>query len=155
MSTLTTTLWCICRHKVNYQSNKRAGLVYLQTQSELFKQQTPWSEYLQMFSYKWQHRPGKSSVANPLSRSPGVDLSTSLPVERSLNSWQVQSSASPGCWPSRGLKQVMVHRSVSHFYRRGGVLCCDYTQSGKSASSLCCACAQALECHSHTGIWTC
>ena len=47
-------------------------LTYLQTQSVLSRRQTRWSEYLQMFTYKWQYRAGKSSVADPLSRSPGV-----------------------------------------------------------------------------------
>ena len=55
-------------------------LTCLQTQSVLPRRQTRWSEYLQMFTFKWLYRPGKSNVADPLSRSPGV-LAAVLPVE--------------------------------------------------------------------------
>ena len=54
-------------------------LTYLQTQTVLSRRQTRWSEYLQMFTYKWLYRPGKSNVADPLSRSPGV-VAAMLPV---------------------------------------------------------------------------
>ena len=43
-------------------------LVYLQAQAVLCRRQNRWSEYLQMFAYKWRHRPGESNVADPLSR---------------------------------------------------------------------------------------
>ena len=45
-------------------------LTYLQTQTVLSRRQTRWSEYLQMFTFKWQYRFGKSNVADPLSRKP-------------------------------------------------------------------------------------
>ena len=54
-------------------------LTYLQTQPVLSRRQTRWSEFLQMFIYKWLYRPGKRNVADPLSRSPGV-VSATLPV---------------------------------------------------------------------------
>ena len=54
-------------------------LIYLQTQKVLSRRQTRWSEYLQMFTYKWQYRPGKTNVADPLGRSPAV-VSAILPV---------------------------------------------------------------------------
>ena len=41
--------------------------------------QTKWSEYLQMFTFKWLYRPGKSNVADPPSRNPGV-VAALLPV---------------------------------------------------------------------------
>ena len=47
-------------------------LVYLQTQSVLSRRQNRWSEYLQMFTYKWLYKPGISNVADALSRSPSV-----------------------------------------------------------------------------------
>ena len=47
-------------------------LTHLQSQSVLSRRQTRWSEYLQMFTFKWLYRPGKSNVADPLSRNPGV-----------------------------------------------------------------------------------
>ena len=54
-------------------------LTYLQTQAVLSRRQTRWSEYLQMFTYKWRYRPGKSNVVDPISRNPGV-VSAMLPV---------------------------------------------------------------------------
>ena len=54
-------------------------LVNLQNQAELSRRQTSWSEYLQMFTYKWLHRLGKSNVVDPLSRSPGV-VAAMLPI---------------------------------------------------------------------------
>jgi len=54
-------------------------LTYLQTQTVLSRRQTRWSEYLQMFTYNWLYRPGKSNVADPLSKSPGV-VAAMLPV---------------------------------------------------------------------------
>ena len=54
-------------------------LTYLQTQTVLLRRQTRWSEYLQMFTYKWLYRPGKSNVVDPLSWSPGV-VAAMLPV---------------------------------------------------------------------------
>ena len=47
-------------------------LIYLQTQATLSRRQTRWSEYLQMYTFKWQYRPGKNNVADPLSRKPAV-----------------------------------------------------------------------------------
>ena len=42
--------------------------VYLQTQSNLSRRQVRWSEYLQAFRFRWQYRPGRINVADPLSR---------------------------------------------------------------------------------------
>ena len=47
-------------------------LIYLQTQATLSRRQTRWSEYLQMYTFKWRYRPGKNNVADPLSRKPAV-----------------------------------------------------------------------------------
>ena len=43
-------------------------LTYLQTQPNLSKRQVRWSEYLQMFRFRWQYSPGRINVADPLSR---------------------------------------------------------------------------------------
>ena len=59
-------------------------LTYLQTQTVLSRRQTRWSEYLQMFTLKWLYRPGKSNVADPLSRSPAV-VASMLPVAGSVS----------------------------------------------------------------------
>ena len=55
-------------------------LTYLQSQSVLSRRKTRWSEDLQMFTFKWLYRPGKSNVADLLSRSLGV-LAAVLPVD--------------------------------------------------------------------------
>ena len=54
-------------------------LTYLQTQNTLSRRQVRWSEYLQMFTYKWLYRPGKSNIADPLSRNPAV-VACMLPI---------------------------------------------------------------------------
>jgi hypothetical protein len=47
-------------------------LTYLKTQPNLSRRQTRWSEFLQRFTHEWQYRPGRTNVADPLSRSPGL-----------------------------------------------------------------------------------
>ena len=43
-------------------------LVFLQTQANLSRRQFSWSEYLQAFRFRWQYRPGRINLADPLSR---------------------------------------------------------------------------------------
>lgn len=45
-------------------------LVHLQTQPNLSRRQARWAEYLQRFTYQWEYRPGRTNVADPLSRRP-------------------------------------------------------------------------------------
>lgn len=41
---------------------------YFQTQSTLSRRQARWSEFLERFAAKWEYRPGKNNIADPLSR---------------------------------------------------------------------------------------
>jgi len=43
-------------------------LRYLKTQPNLSRRQTRWSEYLQMYDFEWEYRPGKTNPADSLSR---------------------------------------------------------------------------------------
>jgi len=43
---------------------------HVDTQPTLSKRQARWSEYLQRFNFTWQYRPGRTNVADPLSRNP-------------------------------------------------------------------------------------
>ena len=43
-------------------------LTYLQSQPSLSRRQTRWNDFLHMFKYKWQYRPGRINVAGPLAR---------------------------------------------------------------------------------------
>ena len=43
-------------------------LTFLPTQATLSRRQARWSQYLQQFNFKWEYRPGRSNVADPLSR---------------------------------------------------------------------------------------
>ncbi len=46
-------------------------LTYLKSQQNLSRRQARWLEYLeQTFHYRWEYRPGRSNVADPLSRNP-------------------------------------------------------------------------------------
>lgn len=52
-------------------------LVYVQAESNLSRRQVRWSEYLQAFRFRWQYRPGRINVADPLRRVPaGVIAAT-------------------------------------------------------------------------------
>ena len=42
----------------------------LPTQPEMSKRQARWSEFLQRFNFKWEYRPGRQNVADPISRYP-------------------------------------------------------------------------------------
>jgi hypothetical protein len=49
-------------------------LTYLDKQPRLSRKQARWYEFLRPFTYKWEHRPGRINVADPLSRAPGVRM---------------------------------------------------------------------------------
>lgn len=53
-------------------------LVHLQTQPELSRRQARWVEFLQRFHWKWEYRPGRINVADPLSRVFPDPLTTQL-----------------------------------------------------------------------------
>ena len=48
---------------------------HLQTQPNLSRRQARWAEYLQRFQFSWEYRPGRTNVADPLSRHPDFMLS--------------------------------------------------------------------------------
>lgn len=50
--------------------------IYFQTQPNLSRRQARWSEYLQRFDFKWEYRPGRTNVADPLSRNTAVVLNS-------------------------------------------------------------------------------
>ena len=45
---------------------------YFATQPNLTRRQARWSEKLQEYNFQWQYRPGRHNVADPVSRSPGL-----------------------------------------------------------------------------------
>ena len=47
-------------------------LIFLQSQTNLTRKQARWSQYLQQFEFKWEYRPGRTNVADPLSRIPSI-----------------------------------------------------------------------------------
>jgi Reverse transcriptase (RNA-dependent DNA polymerase)/RNase H-like domain found in reverse transcriptase/Integrase zinc binding domain/Chromo (CHRromatin Organisation MOdifier) domain/gag-polyprotein putative aspartyl protease/Integrase core domain len=47
-------------------------LVYLQEQPQLSRRQSRWMEFLSRFNYKWEYRPGRINVADPISRNPAL-----------------------------------------------------------------------------------
>jgi hypothetical protein len=49
-------------------------LTFLQTQVQLSRRQARWMEFMSRFNYKWQYKPGRTNVADPLSRNPTFAL---------------------------------------------------------------------------------
>lgn len=47
-------------------------LTFLQSQPNLSRRQARWLEFLQRFHLQWEYRPGRTNVADPLSRNPGL-----------------------------------------------------------------------------------
>lgn len=45
-------------------------LTFLKSQPSLSRRQARWSEFFERFSFEWDYRPGRSNVADPLSRIP-------------------------------------------------------------------------------------
>ncbi|DBA86687.1 TPA: hypothetical protein ACH3X1_016781 [Trebouxia sp. C0004] len=61
--------WCCYLEGVPFRMvTDHHPLVFLQTQANLSRRQVRWSKYLQAFRFSWQYRPGRSNVADPLSR---------------------------------------------------------------------------------------
>ena len=43
---------------------------YFQTQPTLSRRQARWNEFFQRFDFSWEYRPGRTNIADPLSRIP-------------------------------------------------------------------------------------
>ena len=43
---------------------------FFNTQANLSRRQARWAEFLQRFNFSWEYRPGRTNVADPLSRNP-------------------------------------------------------------------------------------
>ncbi len=66
-------------------------LVYLQDQPQLSRRQARWLQFLARFNLKWEYRPGRTNVADPISRNPAL-LAV---VTRAETAAQRQASAIP------------------------------------------------------------
>ena len=49
-------------------------LTYMPTKGHLSRRQARWSEFLSRFHLIWEHRPGRTNIADPLSRKPSLML---------------------------------------------------------------------------------
>ncbi|KAJ9518014.1 hypothetical protein QJQ45_004306 [Haematococcus lacustris] len=77
-------------------------LIYINTQPNLSRRQTRWSEYLQRFKQlTWEYRPGRINVADPLSRyPPNKTAAVLMAVTRS------KTGKSPAPKPAEVVKQL-------------------------------------------------
>ena len=80
-------------------------VTYLQSQPSLSRRQTKWNEFLQMFKYRWQHRPGRINVADPLSRVHCIRLAA-LTGRQALFEPAVESAAEPAAIPEPVLQNL-------------------------------------------------
>ena len=79
---------------------------YLGTQPSLSRRQARWSEKLQEYDFTWQYRPGKSNVADPVSRSPAL-----LPASAALcQALQLEAVSLDFDWVPR---PVQVHAGLA------------------------------------------
>ena len=58
--------------------------VTLQTNTNLSRRQARWAEYLQRFRFTWEYRPGRTNVADPLSRHPSYRTEPTVGVARMM-----------------------------------------------------------------------
>lgn len=65
-------------------------LVHLPTQPNLSRKQARWVEYLQRFDFRWEYRPGRINVADPLSRV-FEEAAQNLPLETGQNPLQLNA----------------------------------------------------------------
>ena len=59
-------------------------LVHLPKQTMLSRRMARWSEFLQRFVFQWQYRPGRTNVADPVSRRPDDSVVSLNAMTRSL-----------------------------------------------------------------------
>ena len=76
-------------------------LVWLQTQSNLSPKQVRWMAYLQRFPFKWRYIPGRTNVADPLSRSPALRAIVAV-TTHSRTAKDSAAAASASAAPDRG-----------------------------------------------------
>jgi len=76
---------------------------FFQTQPMLSRRQARWSEFLQQFDFRWEYRPGRTNVADPLSRRPDSNTTPVLMLlSRKHNSIDPTHSSSGS--PARTLR---------------------------------------------------
>jgi len=57
-------------------------LTFFNDQPQISRKHARWYEFLTMFDFQWEHRPGRINVADPLSRMPGARLSVLFATTR-------------------------------------------------------------------------
>lgn len=67
-------------------------LVHLPKQPTLSRRMARWSEYLQRFAFRWQYRPGRINVADPISRRPS-DIKLNVSTRSAKASTPINDSA--------------------------------------------------------------
>ncbi|MGQ3348719.1 reverse transcriptase domain-containing protein, partial [Bosea sp. (in: a-proteobacteria)] len=91
---------------------------FLNTQALLSRRQARWMEFLARFKYKWLYRPGRSNVADPISRNPTLhrpsaqcsairspqsDLNEEIMKGYRKDDWYLDPTNTAGLTRSRGL----------------------------------------------------
>ena len=61
---------------------------YFSTQPSLSRRQARWSEKLQDYNFQWEYRPGRHNIADPVSRSPGLQQAVVAALQNLSFDWQ-------------------------------------------------------------------
>ena len=77
-------------------------LVWLQTQSNLSPKQVRWSAYLQRFPFRWRYIPGRTNVADPLSRSPALRAILAVTTRAQAAKGSASAKSDPAGMGQRG-----------------------------------------------------
>jgi len=91
-------------------------LTFFSTQATLSRRQARWQEYMSRFHFRWEYRPGRINVADPLSRRPSASsIQTVLSVltrSKVAVPRPTQAEAAPSLPPTRKRKRASAGRAV-------------------------------------------
>ena len=123
-------------------------LTFFETQQNLSRRQARWSEYLSRFRFNWVYRPGRSNVADPLSRNPVQVALLTVVLTRAKTSGATagvteRSTISPCLQRTTDLPSLMTEWPAFHARIRAGYVADPWFQDPRNLAKL----------KSESGLW--